>query len=107
MPIAGWESCIVAPDKRTTRRPLTAKSCAASARRDTPNTRASGRRNRTSAGWTGFPGVHSRRSESQEHDAEKHALGLDPMGGHRFSVKIILKPNKLDRDPIQLNWITV
>ena len=27
-----------------------------------------------------------------EHDPEKHALGLDPMGGNRFSAKIMLKP---------------
>jgi hypothetical protein len=33
--------------------------------------------------------------------------GHDPMGGYRFSVKTMLKPNNLDRDPIQLNWITV
>jgi hypothetical protein len=26
-----------------------------------------------------------------EHDPEKHALGLDPMGGNRFSDKIMLK----------------
>jgi hypothetical protein len=25
-----------------------------------------------------------------EHDPEKHALGLDPMGGYRFSEKIML-----------------
>jgi hypothetical protein len=29
------------------------------------------------------------------------------MGGYRLSVKIMLKLNNLDRDPIQLNWITV
>jgi hypothetical protein len=27
-----------------------------------------------------------------EHDPEKHALGLDPMGGSRFSEKIMLEP---------------
>jgi hypothetical protein len=47
------------------------------------------------------------RPQSLEHDPEKHALGLDPMGGYRFSVKIMLKLNNLGRDPIQLNWITV
>jgi hypothetical protein len=26
-----------------------------------------------------------------EHDPEKHALGLDPMGGYRFSEKVMLK----------------
>jgi len=30
-----------------------------------------------------------------------------PKSGYRFSVKIMLKLNNLDRDPIQLNWITV
>jgi hypothetical protein len=33
--------------------------------------------------------------------------GFDPMGGNRFSAEIMLKANDLDRDPIQLNWITV
>jgi hypothetical protein len=33
--------------------------------------------------------VDSRRK--LEHDPEKHALGLDPMGGNRFSEKIMLK----------------
>jgi hypothetical protein len=33
--------------------------------------------------------VDSRRK--LEHDPEKHALGLDPMGGNRFSEKIVLK----------------
>jgi len=33
--------------------------------------------------------------------------GFDPMGGYRFSVKIMLELNNLDRDPIQLDWITV
>jgi hypothetical protein len=33
--------------------------------------------------------------------------GVDPMGGYRFPVKIMLKLNNLDRDPIQLNWIAV
>ena len=28
-------------------------------------------------------------------------------GGNRFSVKIMLKTKNLDRNPIQLNWITV
>jgi hypothetical protein len=30
-----------------------------------------------------------------------------PKSGNRFSDKIMLKTNNLDRDPIQLNWITV
>jgi hypothetical protein len=30
-----------------------------------------------------------------------------PKSGCRFSVKIMLKLNNLDSDPIQLNWITV
>jgi hypothetical protein len=30
-----------------------------------------------------------------------------PKSGNRFSDKIMLKTDKLDRDPIQLNWITV
>jgi hypothetical protein len=30
-----------------------------------------------------------------------------PKSGNRFSDKIMLKTNSLDRDPIQLNWITV
>jgi hypothetical protein len=29
-----------------------------------------------------------------EHDPEKHALGLDPMGGNRFSEKIMI-PNDI------------
>jgi hypothetical protein len=32
-----------------------------------------------------------------EHDPEKHALGLDPMGGYRFSEKIVLDKD-LERD---------
>jgi hypothetical protein len=35
------------------------------------------------------------------------ASGFDPMGGNRLSDKITLKTKNLDRDPIQLNWITV
>jgi hypothetical protein len=31
------------------------------------------------------------RSVPLEHDPEKHALGLDPMGGNRFSEKIMLQ----------------
>ena len=31
------------------------------------------------------------RRGSLEHDPEKHALGLDPMGGNRFSEKIMLQ----------------
>ena len=34
-------------------------------------------------------------------------LEHDPKSGNRFSDKIMLKTNNLDRDPIQLNWITV
>jgi hypothetical protein len=34
--------------------------------------------------------AHGRPSERLEHDPEKHALGLDPMGGYRFSEKIML-----------------
>jgi len=30
-----------------------------------------------------------------------------PKSGYRFSEKIMLKPKNLDRDPIQLNRITV
>ena len=30
-----------------------------------------------------------------------------PKSGNRFSDKIMLKRKNLDRDPIQLNWITV
>jgi len=33
--------------------------------------------------------------------------GFDPMGGNRFSDKIMLKTKNLDRDPIPLNWIAV
>jgi hypothetical protein len=33
--------------------------------------------------------------------------GFDPMGGNRFSAEILLNANNLDRDPIQLNRITV
>jgi hypothetical protein len=33
--------------------------------------------------------------------------GFDPMGGNRFSAEIMLKANNLDRDPIQLSWLTV
>jgi hypothetical protein len=29
-----------------------------------------------------------------------------PKSGNRFSDKIMLKTKNLDRDPIQLNWIT-
>jgi hypothetical protein len=34
-------------------------------------------------GWQAAPPL--------EHDPEKHALGLDPMGGNRFSEKITLQ----------------
>jgi hypothetical protein len=37
---------------------------------------------------------------------KKPASDLIP-GGNRFSDKIILKTKNLDRDPIQLDWITV
>jgi len=30
-----------------------------------------------------------------------------PKSGNRFSDKIMLKTKNQDRDPIQLNWITV
>jgi hypothetical protein len=33
--------------------------------------------------------------------------GFDPMGGCRLSVKIMPQANNLERDPIQLNSITV
>jgi len=32
---------------------------------------------------------------------------FDPMGGDRFSDKIMLKTKNPDRDPIPSNWITV
>jgi hypothetical protein len=48
------------------------------------------------------PTIGALQGAPLEHDPEKHALGLDPMGGYRFSVKIMLKLNNLDRDPIQL-----
>jgi len=32
---------------------------------------------------------------------------MNPKSGNRFSDKIMLKTNNLDRDPIQLSWITV
>jgi hypothetical protein len=35
--------------------------------------------------------VENKRTRSTEHDPEKLALGLDPMGGHRFSEKIMLR----------------
>jgi hypothetical protein len=31
----------------------------------------------------------SASNQKSEHDPEKHAFGLDPMGGHRFSEKIM------------------
>ena len=33
--------------------------------------------------------------------------GFDPIGGNRFSDKIMLKTKNPDRDPIQLDWIKV
>jgi hypothetical protein len=35
--------------------------------------------------------VAGRRHAKLEHDPEKHALGLDPMGGNRLSEKIMLQ----------------
>jgi hypothetical protein len=32
---------------------------------------------------------HEMRHSHQVHDPEKHALGLDPTGGNRFSEKIM------------------
>jgi len=36
-------------------------------------------------GWAGLIDANL------EHDPEKHALGLDPMGGYRFPQKIVLQ----------------
>jgi hypothetical protein len=38
-----------------------------------------------------------------EHVPEKHALGLDPMGGNRFSEKDMRSLNNLKHMPIQPN----
>jgi hypothetical protein len=48
---------------------------------------------------TGFP-KRSWSNKKLEHDPEKHALGLDPMGGYRFSEKIMLKLN----NPVRRAW---
>src|ERR1700745_4053541 len=41
--------------------------------------------------------IESSRARHFEHDPEKHALGRDPIGGNRFSDKIMLKMKNLSK----------
>jgi hypothetical protein len=41
------------------------------------------------------------------HDPEKHALSLDPMGGDRFSEKIMLHPRSKSAMSIQFQMIAI
>jgi hypothetical protein len=43
------------------------------------------------------------RPNDLKHVPEKHALGLDPMGGNRFSEKDMRQQRDLERFPIPLN----
>jgi hypothetical protein len=48
-----------------------------------------------------------RQQRDLEHDPEKHALGLDPMGGYRFSEKDHAPPKTQSEMPVQLQMIAL